>query len=83
MNLSFNPSQVQFTRVVIELKKQFISKFQSLTGSIHTNENPQIHQLYQNRFQSLTGSIHTKDKKMLNLAFSLFQSLTGSIHTCR
>ena len=55
-------------------------KFQSLTGSIHTEKGfGDVGSLVE--FQSLTGSIHTFEVDGFRYKDSLFQSLTGSIHT--
>ena len=56
--LSFNPSQVQFTREIVYVLEENEKPFQSLTGSIHTltGVNPGA---TSKPFQSLTGSIHT------------------------
>ena len=78
--LCFNPSQVQFTRFKVIQWANLTSKFQSLTGSIHTvGIEPEF--IDQVLFQSLTGSIHTVQYISFQTNLNLFQSLTGSIHT--
>ena len=57
----FNPSQVQFTQITGYSNVDVETKFQSLTGSIHTNLDPEG-EYYDPSFQSLTGSIHTKKR---------------------
>ena len=68
-NGCFNPSQVQFTQALEALQSGLL-RFQSLTGSIHTDYNVDIEDRSK-VFQSLTGSIHTtpKHQKQKNCKF--------------
>ena len=77
---SFNPSQVQFTRFMLNgsPSKQLI--FQSLTGSIHTSLN--LPPPTQNWIVSIPHRFNSHSKLPdCQIAFLEFQSLTGSIHT--
>ena len=81
INNGFNPSQVQFTRSCFEPVDESVSGFQSLTGSIHTEDISTLLGPFILSFNPSQVQFTLQDDFDEFFILKKFQSLTGSIHT--